>query len=419
MSWRRSLVRWWSTRTIRFRLALWYAVGGTFLLTAFTATIYEFVSIRMARPLDHQLRGDLEQVKRNLSVGADRTVRWNGTALPDPAPWMSAHPWFELWDETGTLVRRVWPFSGNRALYLPDPDRTPVVAGTVSVFYVAPELRLRTYTVPFSVAGSDAPWLIRLMRVHQPHADALPELQLIILSTLPIVVALLVIGGQYFTRRWLLPLDRMAVEANTITAEDLDRRLPVANPHDELGRLATVFNVTLDRLQQSFDALDRFVTDASHELRTPLTTLRSVGEVGLRRSRSPEEYREIIASMLEEAQRLQQVVSRLLELANAEGGAQAVHRVPTRVDECVTACIGELGILAEQKNQRIALDLNPCTVVTDPVLLRQALQNLVDNAIKYGPADSEIHVAIHEDEQQIAITVRDEGPASVPRIGFT
>lgn len=131
--------------------------------------------------------------------------------------------------------------------------------------------------------------LLRLIRVHQPRAYALPDLQLIIFVTLPVVVALLVVGGYFFTRRWLLPLDRMAAEARRISAEDLRRRLPVANPHDELGRLAGVFDVILDRLQNSFKALDRFVADASHELRTPLTTLRSVGEVGLRRGRSEEE----------------------------------------------------------------------------------------------------------------------------------
>src|SRR5581483_7161130 len=166
-----------------------------------------------------------------------------------------------------------------------------------------------------------------------PAADALGALRLIIFVALPIVVALLVIGGYTITRHWLDPLDRMVAEANRITASDLSRRLPVPNPHDELGRLASVFNDTLDRLEASFVALDRFVADASHELRTPLTTLRSVGEVGLRRSRTVEEYREIIGSMLEDAQRLQLLIQRLLELASAEGGASVVHRTPVRVDD--------------------------------------------------------------------------------------
>jgi signal transduction histidine kinase len=242
-------------------------------------------------------------------------------------------------------------------------------------------------------------------------ADGLGALRLIIVVALPVVIVLLVVGGYALTRRWLKPLDLMVAEANRITADDLGRRLPVVNRHDELGRLAGVFNVTLDRLEGSFVALDRFVADASHELRTPLTTLRSVGEVGLRRSRTTEEYREIIGSMLEEAQRLQLLTQRLLELASMQGGASAVQRAPMRVDEFVRVCVGELGILAENKNQRIVLETVACAANTDPVLLRQAVQNLVDNAIKYSPDGSTIRVGVRVAAGgECCVEVTDEGP---------
>lgn len=408
------LRQWWAHQTIRFRLALWYAVGGSLLLAGFTATLYSYVSVRMARPLDHQLRGDLALVERHLSVRADGALLWRGDVIPEPAPWMADHPWFEVWDENGKLVRRIWPFTENRAVLLPGAPSRTVGAGAISVFYVAPDLRLRALSVPFVVPDREQKWMLRLMRVHQPHADALGALKLIIFVALPVVVALLVLGGYYFTRRWLLPLDRMAAEANRITADDLSRRLPVVNRHDELGRLATVFNVTLDRLQASFDALDRFVADASHELRTPLTTLRSVGEVGLRRGRTVEEYREIIGSMLEEAQRLQLLIQRLLELASTEGGGPVVHRIPVRIDECAAACVNELGILAESKRQQISLTGPACTVQTDPVLFRQALQNLLDNAIKYSPDGSTIQVSITDEGGTVVVSVQDNGPGISP-----
>jgi heavy metal sensor kinase len=408
------IVHWWKRRTIRFRLALWYAAGGTLLLTLFAATLYFFVALRLARPLDHQLRGDLAVVTANLRAAPDRALYWGEKRLPRSAPWMSAYPWFEVWDDQGALVRRVWPFTENRKLRLPgQPNRNTGPRGTISVFDVAPDLRLRALSVPFQAEGRSTHWMVRLIRVHQPHADALPDLQLIIVVALPIVITLLVLGGHYFTRRWLLPLDRMAAEANHISIDDLSRRLPVANPHDELGRLGHVFNVTLDRLQGSFSTLDRFVADASHELRTPLTTLRSVGEVALRRSRTVDEYREIIASMLEEAQRLQRLVERLLELATAEGGGPAVHRVPLRLDETAAACASELSVLADQK-QQIAVSSPPCTALTDPVLLRQALQNLMENAIKYSPEQSVIRVNVRERPDRFEVSVTDEGPGIDP-----
>ena len=406
----RKLGGWWARLTLRSRLALWYAVGGTALVSLFAATLYAFVAVRLARPLDHQLRQDLAAVERSLQVVAGMAPRWDGAALREVHAETADHPWFELWDERGNLVVRRWPFPANRNLQLPGAPNRLAPPGTISVFSVASHLRLRTLTIPFPLQGGEGYWMLRLIRVHQPHADALPDLQLIIFTSLPVVVALLVAGGYFFTRRWLLPLDRMAAEAQRISAEDLRRRLPVANPHDELGRLAGVFNVTLDRLQNSFEALDRFVADASHELRTPLTTLRSVGEVGLRRGRSEEEYRDIIASMLEEAQRLQQLVERLLQLASAEGRGDALHPAPVVLDELLGTCVQELGILAEQKNQRLIVAEAGLRLRTDPVILCQALQNLVDNAIKYGPPDSEVRVSSRAAPGGVVIEVADEGP---------
>jgi two-component system OmpR family sensor kinase len=399
---------WWQRLTLRSKLALWYAVGGALLLAGFSATIYGYVIVRMARPLDAQLRRDLETVTQRLEVRSPNDIVWDGRILPNNTEWSTDYPWFELWDEHGQLVRRFWPFAETRVAVTPiAPARK---RDTLSVFNIAPDLTLRVLSVPYSVPGHDEEWMIRLMRMHEPAADALGALRLIVFVTLPIVVTLLVVGGYVITRHWLTPLDRMVAEAQRITADDLSRRLPVPNPHDELGRLASVFNVTLDRLEESFDALDRFVADASHELRTPLTTLRSVGEVGLRRSRTVEEYREIIGSMLEEAQRLQLLIQRLLELASAEGGAAAVHRTEINVAEYVGACVGELGVLAEFKNQQIKVDAQPTTAVTDAVIFRQALQNLVDNAIKYSPPNATIRVGVREVDSRIVVSVTDAGP---------
>ena len=404
--------RWWGRRSIRFRLALWYAVGGTVLLAGFSATLYVYVADRMGRPLAHELMLDLAEVKRKVTVTPDNRVLWNDAPVAAFSPWTTEYPWFELWDHNQQLVCRLWPFVANRVVQAPSPPFPG--RETLAIYNVAPDLRLRVYSVPIRLPGRGEDWMIRLMRMHEPTGDALGALRVIIVVTLPIVVALLVIGGYVITLRWLTPLDRMAAEANHITADDLSRRLPVVNPHDELGRLATVFNVTLDRLQGSFEALDRFVADASHELRTPLTTLRSVGEVGLRRSRTVDEYREIIGSMLEEAQRLQMLIHRLLELASAEGGAPAMHRTPIRIDEYATACVNELSILAEYKRQQIVLESSPCTAVTDAVLFRQALQNLLDNAIKYSPDNSVIRVTIREEGDVVEVSVTDQGPGISP-----
>ncbi len=399
---------WWRQRTLRFRLAAWYAAGGTLLLAAFSVTLYSYVEDTMARPLDFELRQDLAEIRRRLAITAEGGLLWDGVQVGDQTRWSPENPWFELWDQEGELVRRFWPFTESRVESLPlapEPGRD-----RISIFSVARDLRLRVLSVALDVPARGERWMVRVMTVHRPMADAMGALRLIIFVALPVVVALLVFGGYALTRRWLKPLDLMVDEANRITADDLSRRLPVVNPHDELGRLAGVFNVTLDRLEASFKALDRFVADASHELRTPLTTLRSVGEVGLRKGRTVDEYREIIGSMLEEAQRLQLLTQRLLELASTEGDAPTLHRTRVRLDEYVRACVGELGVLAENKNQRLVVATVECVAHTDPVLLRQALQNLVDNAIKYSPDGTVIEVRVAVERGIARIEVTDEGP---------
>jgi len=406
--------RWWQRRSLRFRLAAWYAIGGIVLLTTFSLVIYGFVDRRMAQPLDHQLRADLGTVKSRLSIAPGGGLLWDGHALAPGGRWAGNAPWFEVWDGQGNLVQRQWPLDEARLEQVPFAP----VAGweTLSVFNVAADLRLRVLSSPWEPSVREKGWMLRVMRVHKPAADALGALLLILVVALPVVVALLVLVGYLMTRHWLRPLQDMVAEAERIGADDLTRRLPSGNPHDELGRLAEVFNDTLTRLEESFTTLDRFAADASHELRTPLTTLRSVGEVALQRSRTPEEYREVIGSMLEEAQRLQSLVERLLQLARASGGTQDIHRIPVRLDQVVAECVAELGILAEVRGQHIALEVVECVADTDPVLFRQALQNLVDNAIKFSPEGGVIRIALRKGDDDCAVEVSDTGPGISPEL---
>ncbi len=194
---------WWQSRTIRFRLALWYGVGGTLLLAAFSATLYTYVSQRVAQPLGQHLRADMENVKRRLQVRQDGTLLWDDRELRSRSRWTTEYPWFEIWDEKNQLVRRFWPFSVSR---IAEQPLAPVRRSeTISIFYVADDLRLRTLSATYTPPGSNSELMIRVMRMHEPAADALVALRWIILLALPLVVALLVFIGFALTKRWLRP----------------------------------------------------------------------------------------------------------------------------------------------------------------------------------------------------------------------
>jgi signal transduction histidine kinase len=170
----------------------------------------------------------------------------------------------------------------------------------------------------------------------------------------------------------------------------------VDNPEDEMGRLAAVFNETLGRLEQSFDQMRRFTADVSHQLRTPLTSIRSVGEVGLRAGHRDEaSYRAIIGSMLEEADRLALLVDRLLTLSRTEMRPSAIAHDPVNLVTLAEDVVADLEVLAEEKRQSIAVDAEGApTASADRLVLRQALINLVDNAIKFTPPGGEVRVRV-------------------------
>ena len=159
----------------------------------------------------------------------------------------------------------------------------------------------------------------------------LRELTLFLVLGLPFGVAAAGVGGYALARGALTPVTRMA-DARPIDQRGAAERSAAGRPPARrTGALAVVFNETLGRLEQSFEQMQRFTADVSHELRTPLTAIRTVGEVGLREARSPDAYRRIIGSMLEEVDRLTSLVDRLLTLSRAAQRSGALCR-PKRVD---------------------------------------------------------------------------------------
>jgi heavy metal sensor kinase len=216
-------------------------------------------------------------------------------------------------------------------------------------------------------------------------------------------------------RRALTPIDHLASEARRITADRLHERLSVPNQHDEIGRLATVINGTFARLESSFEQLRRFTADASHELRTPLSVIRGIGEAGLGETRTPAEYKEAMGSMLEEVDRLTNLVDTLLRLSHGDAGTVRLSREAIDLGQLTRDVVSSLGILAEERNQRLAIDVADGVLVSaDRLVLREAITNVVDNAIKYSPQASTINLRVQADTAHAVLTVADEGPGIDP-----
>jgi heavy metal sensor kinase len=245
--------------------------------------------------------------------------------------------------------------------------------------------------------------------------EELGEVLLVLVLGLPLVVALAGVGGYLMARRALAPIDHLASEARRITAERLHERLKVPNERDEIGRLTAVINDTFARLESSFDQLRRFTADSSHELRTPLAILRGIGEAAVAERRDPAEYEEAIGSMLEEIDRMSRLVDTLLRLSHGDAGTIRLSREPLDIGQLAREVASSLGVLAEERYQSVALDVGAGVVVpADRLVVREALSNVLDNAIKYSPVGSTITIRVERTDGRALIAVADHGSGVRP-----
>jgi heavy metal sensor kinase len=274
--------------------------------------------------------------------------------------------------------------------------------------------RVRMVSRRHSIEGH--PTLIRLAYSEEHLWLHLEELLAASLLALPLTLAVAAFAGYALARRALAPLEQMALRAEQITSERLDERLPTDNVDGELGQLARAFNSTLARLEQSFEQLRRFTSDASHELRTPLTAMRSVGEVGLQKDGSREEYRDIIGSMLEEGNRLTRLVDSLLTISRADAGAIQFHPSVFSVLELAREAAALLEVLMEEKSLKLTLTGDERAAVNgDRLFLRQSLVNIIHNAVKYSPVRGTISVNVRLDGAgRVMIEIADDGPGIPP-----
>jgi heavy metal sensor kinase len=389
--------------SLRVWLTLCYVGAMLVVLGVYAAAVYAVVNRSLADSLDQRLRGDFWLTAAMVDKGADGSITWYD---PEEGVVSEDSPWLQVWSPGGEVlyannVAKRWPLAGSRELALRPDDRfASMVSDTMGYRVLSRHGKISGQPVVLQVGRSEAPTEAELR-----------NLALILVLGLPLGVALAGLGGYFLASRALAPVNRMAERARLITAERLSERLPVNHPEDELGRLATVFNETLGRLEASFEQMRRFTADVSHELRTPLTAIRSVGEVGLREHRDEPAYRAIVGSMLEEVDRLSGLVDRLLTLSRAESGQAKLSIDVIDLHELAEDVVGYLGVLAEEKQQSLTVD---CTGTPrglgDRLVLRQSLINLVDNAIKYTPVGGRIRIQVAESPSGPSIVVSDTGP---------
>ncbi len=390
-------------RHVRTRLTLWYVAVLSAILALYLASTLVFLRVSQRRELDRSLHAEFERVEDLLAAFPDGSIRMGGHGEE-----AEGGSFLEVWSTEGSLLYRSEGLGAGGFRAPPRAGDRPLASAVL-----AGGTRIRVLSRPHRVG--DRTVLVRLGLSEERQRREWSNLLLGLLFGLPVAIAIAGLGGHWLARRALGPLDRMAKHAERVTAENLGERLPVENPEDELGHLARVFNLSLARIEESFAQLRRFTADASHELRTPLTAIRTVGEVALQDPQNPDRYREAIGSMLEEVDRLSRLVGSLLVLSRADA-SPALHRQELRLIDLVKDSASLLEVLADEKGQRIDVDGDPALAAeVDGLILRQALINLLDNAIKHSPPGAAVRIHVVGSAGDAIIEVADQGPG-IPEV---
>jgi heavy metal sensor kinase len=387
--------------SIGFRLTAWYTLVLCLMLVLYASATFVTVRHEFLEQLDDDLYEDFETAEGLLVRTPQSGFAW---ADRHHDPENDQDRGTDVWAPNGEQIYR-----SRASSALPPPALSAASAERHYDSIVANGRRWRTLTRTATVGGAAV--VLRVARLEDRLRTQLSEILTVLVLGLPVVVVFAGVGGYILARRALTPIDRLAAEARRITADRLHERLSVPNQRDEIGRLAAVINDTFARLEASFDQLRRFTADASHELRTPLAVIRGIGEVGLGETRTPAEYKEAIGSMLEEVDRLTTLVDTLLRLSHGDAGTVRLSREPVDLGQLTRDVVSSLTILAEERNQRIAFTETDHTVATvDRLVFREAITNLLDNAIKYSSEGSVIDIRLRTDRDLAVLEFADRGP---------
>ncbi|MGA3201412.1 MAG: heavy metal sensor histidine kinase [Bryobacteraceae bacterium] len=393
---------------LRARLTLWFvSVLAGLLILAWGAT-FTLLFWQLRSQLDHFAIQEVETVEGLLYVNQKGELQMREDYHNHPESKDVIDRFVEVLSPEGSVLYRNERL-GDRML-----GGHPFVGEGVGGYSVRSErlaggTRVRMVSRMHSLDGRLI--LIRLGHNEEPLWSGINEMLIASVIVLPVVLALAGFAGYGLVRRALGPIEQMARRAQEITPQRLHERLPNDNADDELGQLARVFNATLARLEQAFEQLRRFTSDASHELRTPLAAIRSVGEVGLQKGGSSAEYRDIIGSMLEEVNRLTSLVDNLLTISRADAGSLQLQMVQIPILQLAREAASLFEVMAEEKSLDFLLSGDEAIAVQgDRLFLRQALVNVLHNAVKYSPDGGTISVRVQRNAQEVTVEVEDSGP---------
>jgi heavy metal sensor kinase len=398
--------------SVRTRLTLWHVAILALLLIAVSASLYTLLRQNFYRTAD----GILESVASATVSILGKELSESGLdelAARDAVKTLNFPNYtLAIFDAQGDLLAEKPVGAGDRiALF----RETALPDGVVELYTVSlkggPEELQRVAALRKKLDPVGRTYTVVASRSLTPLLGELNTDRWIL--SLSVLTGLLLagLGGWFLSKKSLEPVLEMSQYAHRIGAENLDQRLPIINPRDELGRLAVTFNDLLSRLSSAFALQRQFMAEASHQLRTPLSVIRLTGSVTLEKEeRTQEEYRAALMTIDEQSRRLSKIVEDMFLLARSDARHLTIQARPFYLDELLVETARAANVLGKSKN--VTVDVRhpqECPCVGDEELLRQMILNLLDNAIRHSKNEGHVELKLEHVNGQYTISVTDEG----------
>ncbi|MGA3344179.1 MAG: heavy metal sensor histidine kinase [Terracidiphilus sp.] len=402
-------------RTLAFRLSAAYSLAGLMLVILATASLYIVLRTELDRSTELFLADKLHVLRTMLRERPDDEDALREEIELESAARRYQQFYIRLLDEHGVPVMTTPGMAeqldlaelesrtrgrAERSLSMAGRHGRPFRVASATVAVGTPPAHSDTVQIAIDVSQEEE--LLARYRMW---------FWIILLAT----SVLFPLVGYRIARHGIRPVEEIAATARRITSTNLRERIGSEGYPLELASLAGTFNEMLERLEESFERISRFTADIAHDLRTPVNNIRGEAEVALARSRTADEYREVLESSLEEAVRLSELIGDLLFLARAEGPLTELHRECVNIGELLTTVRDYYE--ASAAGAGISLVVNeraePLNAELDRSLMLRAVSNLVSNAIAHTPPGGTVTLAATNEGAAIRIEVSDTG-AGIP-----
>ncbi|HET6142354.1 MAG TPA: ATP-binding protein [Candidatus Acidoferrales bacterium] len=391
------------TLPIRLRLTAWYFAILAMVLSAFGVSAYLAMRHSIRKTVDEELQiraeGVHQLIERNVQRGAKADLP---EGLREHTELRAGGALLQVADGEGTWLYRSKVMSDYGV-----PKFSPTSPRITE--HLGDDVPLRIWNQAVNVQGEN--YYIQSAFEMDDFYEALYHFELLLYVAIPSLLICAALGGYWISGRALAPVDQITKTARTVSAQNLSSRLIVPNTGDELQRLSETLNGMLDRLEGSFRKITQFTADASHELRTPVAVMRTRAELSLRKARSADEYRDVISEVLAELEKTSSLIEQLMFLARADSGSETLNFTNTNVTEVLREACHQGSALAEAKQigfqEQIAQD--SMWVRGDAGSLRRLFLILIDNAVKYTPANGQVEVSLQRNDGYAIAQVKDTG----------